>query len=177
MEIVHRSFAALLLRVRALLPIMMILACGSWVYTQTTVMSPQPREIQNIGVHTGANPAAGAEWSVTVPANQLWKVTSVTATLVTAVAAANREVSLVTDDGAVITTTSPTGLTHVASLTKAYTWIAFLSWRGVGAQALNQVTGMGEHWLPAGHRIRTVTTNIQAADDWSAPVIVFESYR
>lgn len=114
----------------------------------------------------GTTPGAGAEVSEAVPTGARWEPISFHARLVTAVAVANRFPRLVLDDGGAI----PYGEYHppptaqVASTTAAYSW-----GEGVPAQ-VGQVNYQAP--LPVGlragaaHRLRTITTGIQAADQW-----------
>lgn len=112
-------------------------------------------------------PAAGADFSVTVPVGQRWRVVSCTGLLTTAVAVANRDVTLVVDDGVNVVAQIPAGFALAASLTNQYTFAdscsqtAAFNGVSVGPLPSNLI-------VMAGWRIRTVTANIQAADQWSA---------
>lgn len=121
----------------------------------------------------GTNPAAGAEITETVPADARWRLLSLSAALVTNATVANREAALVLDDGTSITLRSPTRQNQAASLTRNYSWFD-------GATLTTPVTDpaftapiAGPLLAPA-HRIRTVTTNLQAGDDWSAPQFLIQ---
>ena len=126
-------------------------------------------------VVTGSDPAAGAEISVTVPAGEIWRVISARATLVSDATVANRTASLTFDDGTSVYFGSGT-FAQTASQTGVYNW-----GNSLGAEdttvllALTQTIPQGL-LLTAGSRIRTVTTSIQAGDNWSAPVIYVEKY-
>jgi hypothetical protein len=116
----------------------------------------------------GTNPAAGVEISETVPAGARWRLESFFATLVTDATAANREVALVVDDGTNVLARVPTGQNHAASLTRNYSYFPGGEVSAV-AQDVTIVQRAPAFWLLPGYRIRTITTNLQAADDWSAP--------
>lgn len=124
---------------------------------------------------TGTDPAAGAEISETVPTGARWRVVSMLTTLVTSVAAANREAAFVTDDGATPDVRVPSGVNHPASTTVRYAWFH-------GAQQLATVTDITRQSpiplsvLEAGQRIRTLTTNLQAGDEWAAPQLRVEEW-
>ena len=112
------------------------------------------------------NPGAGAEWTYTVAGALREQLVSIHATLATAVAVANRQVTLVVDDGANTLWESTPGPVQAASLTWDYTGAGF------GYAPTNVLTKVSVHVDPsivmqAGFRVRTVTTNIQGADQWS----------
>src|SRR5260370_6104942 len=118
---------------------------------------------------TGTVPAAGADISETVPTGARWELISLSAALTSAVAAANRIVALVLDDGANIYFRDAPGFTQVASLTDNYNFAegqSKLQTPGAPIIMGNVPTNVR---LLAGHRIRTVTTAIQGADQWTAP--------
>ena len=119
---------------------------------------------------TGANPAAGAEVSVTVPTGEIWRLLSVRLTLVTSATAATRRVILLADNGAATIWAAPAGNTQAASLTNNYSFTSGLSGNLSGTAEF--AVGVGEDlWLPSGYRIRTNTENIQTGDDYAAPVL------
>lgn len=124
----------------------------------------QPHVGGSLGV--GA-PAAGADIVFTMPAGARGRIVSISALLTTAVAVANRLPSLIVDDGATAYAVIPSGNTQAASLVQQYTWadscpqVALFDSKVIAPLPSNLV-------LPPGHRIRTSTTGIQAADQWSA---------
>jgi hypothetical protein len=124
----------------------------------------------------GTDPAAGAEISETVPAGKRWRVLGIQFTLVTNANVANREPVIVVDDGTNTLFQSPAGANHAASLTWAY------SASNVG-QPVNGTTAttvrqmnLPALLLPAGSRIRTSTTNIQAGDNYGAPRLLVQEF-
>jgi hypothetical protein len=90
-----------------------------------------------------------------------------TATLTTAVAAANRIPSLVLDDGANVLAEITAGVTIAASLAATITWADSANYNS--SLATNPLAPLPSQMLmrPA-WRIRSVTAGIQAADQWSA---------
>ena len=119
-------------------------------------------------VATVANPAAGADWSITVPAGAQWLLQSVNAQLVTSATAGTRIPSLViTDNAAHVVFTGVASLSQAASLTYTYSWSP-----GAVASPAGSTSVSGP--LPAllrlqpGWVIKTVTQGIQAGDQWSA---------
>jgi hypothetical protein len=96
-------------------------------------------------------------------------VKSICAVLATAVTVANRNVKIVIDDGAAIYASITSGFSQVASLTNRYTWMD-----GSAAPVAFDNTVViplpSGLILPAGHRITSSTTALQAGDQWSAIV-------
>lgn len=123
----------------------------------------------------GTNPAANAELAETVPAGARWRLRSLLASLVTDANAANREVALLIDDGATVYFATTPGANHAASLTRRYC-ASPAGVRGIGAAANEIAIAIPDLVLPAGHRIRTLTTNLQAGDDWGAPQLCVEEW-
>lgn len=114
-----------------------------------------------------ANPAAGAEFVVTVPAGARWEVLSINAQLVTSAAVANRQPVFQITDGAthVMHNTQFSG-NQAASLTFQY---SAAEGDSVAVNApFNQGALPHNCFLLQGWTLQSLTTNIQAADQWSA---------
>ena len=123
---------------------------------------------------TAATPGAGVDILETVPTAARWELLSFWAKLVASAAVANRNVELTLDDGTneyfrAGTSASQTAgqtaqhvFTQGAMLAGADNVFAFPSYVPVNIRLL------------AGHRIQTKTTNIQAADQWTAQYLVRE---
>ncbi|MGH9492610.1 MAG: hypothetical protein ACRD2K_03835 [Terriglobales bacterium] len=124
---------------------------------------------------TGTNPAAGVEITETVPTNARWKLLAITFSLVTAVAVATRTVRLVLDDGVNIYAQFAASADQVASLTRQYN--AVRGGGGVSGTA-GDIDIRVSTTLPLfqGHRIRTLTAGLQAADDFGAPQFLVEEW-
>ncbi len=131
-----------------------------------------PGYIQSLA---GADPAAGAEISQTVVPGARWRLGSVAATLVTDATVAAREPHLVIDDGANVLFRVPPPTTLAASSTGLFVWA-----RGQGYE--KAATGVFTHGLGVlppllqGWRIRTITANLQAGDNWGAPRLWVEEW-
>lgn len=117
----------------------------------------------------GTNPAAGAEISEECPLGARWRIVGLRARLATDATAANRRPSLVWDDGiASQFARLPSSAVVGASSTQNFLW-------NLGVTLDPSITDVGQAALPLEHvlvnpyRIRTVTTNLQAGDDWTAP--------
>lgn len=115
-----------------------------------------------------AAPAAGADITVTVPSGQTWTLQSFDASLTTSAAVANRVVAVVIDDGTNVLYRWVAGLNQTASQTLEYA--GAVGGVDVGGTARNNVVTfpLAGITLPAGYRIRTITTAIQAGDQWTA---------
>ena len=123
----------------------------------------------------GTDPAANTEISETVPTGARWRVLAVSFQLVTDATAANREVSIVLDDGTNTLFTSPAAFNHTASLTRRYS-AASMGVASVPTQATDRQIVIPDLRLPAGARIRTATTAIQATDNYGAPRLLVEEW-
>lgn len=129
-----------------------------------------PDEVVSSGPNldvSNAAPAAGTEWTYTVPAGQTLSVETLQFSLTTGVTVANRTVQVIIDDGTneLWRWVSPT--VQAASTTVEY----------VGAQSSVEYAAVRNNVeafelpnlvLSPGYRIRTVTVNIQATDQYTA---------
>jgi hypothetical protein len=123
-----------------------------------------------------ANPGAGVDWTLTVPAGVRWQLQSAFAILTTAVAVANRLPHLIIDDGANTIFIAAPIVNETASLAWNNSWGAGAGSIGsVGPNDAQQAIP-NDLYLLAGWRVRAVTTNIQAADQWSAISIAVRSW-
>lgn len=136
-----------------------------------------PGSIQSI---TGTDPAAGVEISVTVPANTIWSVRSISAALVTDANAASRRTRATLDDGTTVFHRVSTGVDHTASLTVQYSW-APAGAAAIGVVAVTDATVNVPLPIPTvlwpGHKFVTVTGAIVAGDNWGAPQLSVESWH
>lgn len=124
---------------------------------------------------TGTVPGPGAEISEAVPTSARWRLLAFRYSLTTAIAAANRESALQEDDGANVFMSEPSGFTQIASLTHTYNF-GTSGTRYESAQSLETQAQITDSRLLAGHRIRTKTTNIQGADQYTAPQYLVEEW-
>lgn len=124
---------------------------------------------------TGTVPAAGAEINEVVPVSTRWRILAFRYSLTTAVAVANRESNLQIDDGVNIYITNTSGFTEAATLTDTFSWMLGVS-RLQALQSNVLTLPLPEIIVEAGHRIRTQTTNIQAADQYTAPQYLVEEW-
>lgn len=143
-----------------------------WPGFSATYPTEGPGDLRSV---TGADPGAGAECSETVPTGARWRLLAWTATLVTDATVANREPVLVVDDGALVLFQAAAGLNHAASTTRAYS-AAHGTARAAIATAQVVNIPIADLILPAGARIRTLTSGIVAGDNWGAPQLLVEEW-
>jgi hypothetical protein len=122
-----------------------------------------------------AAPAAGANFTITVPTGTRWRVQSLIGTLVSDANVANRQVFLRIDDGATIYFEMFANTVQAAGVTDKYIWsarqVAELAGSGdiVMAIPVNLV-------IEAGHRITSAVASIQVGDQWSAQSVLVEEW-
>lgn len=123
-----------------------------------------------------ASPAAGAEIVALVPGGVFWEVIALRATLTTSAAVANRlPVLQLRDTDSRIAYEFPGAAVQAASLAVSYSWSS-----GYGTS-----TAVSGQQLPlpapapvvlAGGTVRTVTTLLDVADQWSAVVLTVREW-
>lgn len=114
-----------------------------------------------------ANPAAGADWTLTALAHQRLRIESFSAVFTASATVANRNVELIVDDGANIywRTSAATSITAG----QVVTFNGTTTNAPAGVVTTDQsVVFPPTLALPPGHRLRVATTGIQAGDQWSA---------
>jgi hypothetical protein len=114
-----------------------------------------------------AQPAAGAEQLAVVPAGSRWQLMSARLSLIAANAGATRFAHILVDDGAGNILHDVVGAGQAINTTNIY-----VAPTGTGPQLANDNTQMlampANLTLLQGWRIRTLTTALNAADQWSA---------
>jgi hypothetical protein len=122
------------------------------------------------------SPAAGSDWSYTPSPTDQGIVMAVTATLTTAVAVAGRMPAIeYTDQSGLVYLSADCAQPQAASLAVTYTWAREFG-LGLFAAPVNgqRVSApLPDAWLQPNDKIGTVTSNMQAADQWSNIVIRF----
>lgn len=116
------------------------------------------------------NPAAGADWAFTLSGQYRMQVNYVCATLTTSAAVATRTAALKISNGATTLAIVDSPTTQAASLANTYSGVFGGFSGGTGGTHL--------YWplstptiIGGGYTIGTTTSNIQAADQWSAIVV------
>lgn len=124
---------------------------------------------------TGTTPAAGAEISETVPINAIWRLKSFWFRLTTSAAVANRTPHMVVTDGTNTVVDTPANLTQAASLVLTWQYIDG-SASSVGNDGVAFFRAEAGMLLASGYKITTVTTALQAGDQYTAPQYVVEEW-
>ncbi len=125
---------------------------------------------------TGTDPAAGAEVVETVPVGARWALKSVKASLVAAVAVANRQPIFYIISGGIQLWISQLHTAQVATETKNYFWLIQQPWQLAGDTNGNIYDFLPLIVLKAGSVFGTNTAGIQAADNWGAPTYLVEEW-
>jgi len=117
------------------------------------------------------NPAAGADWSVTVPTGARWELVSASMLYTASAVAANRQPRLTVDDGTNIVFEGPSVAAITAGLAIRESWGA-----GAGGPVSADITTGGavssglpnDLYLEGGWRVRSSTGAIDGGDTWTA---------
>ena len=133
---------------------------------EAAILSLEGRGFINRKTVQVAQPGAGLDWSVTVDGGEIWIPVSIAAQLVTSAVVANRDprLEISNSDGTIAYVA--TNAAEVASLTHRLCWV-----RGYGA-VTNDTTGhvhtypLPDVALMPGETVASVTTNIDAGDQW-----------
>lgn len=124
---------------------------------------------------TGTNPAAGVEISETVPTGALWFLRSLRATFVADVTVINRTIRLRYDDGALTFFEGFNASVTTASATAVLIASVGTNFIASGSGGRQPIT-MPDLRLPAGFRFFTVTSSLQAGDNWGPPQFLVEEW-
>lgn len=123
---------------------------------------------------TGTDPAANAEITETVPDRRRWRFLSFRASLLTDANVASRRVFLVFNDGSTDLIYFPASANQAASLFLTHNFSP--TTYSPGLVIADYISCAPSLILPAGFVIKTVTANIQAADNWGAPQLLVEEW-
>ncbi|MBA7590501.1 hypothetical protein ES708_32625 [subsurface metagenome] len=123
---------------------------------------------------TGTDPAVSTDILETAPDRRRWRLCSVHFTLITDENEANRQISIIIDDGTNTLLKLTIQNVQAASLTRNYTLANFsVTEVLVGEDLFHPLPPL---CLPAGFRFRTVTDNLQIGDNYSAPQALIEEW-
>jgi len=145
----------------------------TWPMSNIEPSDPTPGAV----VATNAtNPAAGAEWNITVPDGEMWRIMAIRFNLVTSATVANRRVHVSLEVGGAPAFELISSVDQAASLTRAYTCQA-VGGAGTFSDDNDILIAMPDNMLiPGGDIIRTLTTNLQAGDDYGVATITYQRY-
>lgn len=111
-----------------------------------------------------ASPAAGADWTLTVPAGHLYQLLAVFATLTTSAVAATRIARLTLSDGVRTLADVPPISSQITTLVRRYLWLPAGQAYATGLGILSPLPDLT---LAAGWTVGTTTDAIDAGDQWS----------
>lgn len=113
------------------------------------------------------DPAAGAEWVMKAPGNATWRVVSIAATLTADATAVSRFAEFIADDQS--RTWYKQGTVGATTAAEASVYCGFTgAAQATFASTDNFPLPTNGLLLRPGYRLRSLTTNLQAADQWSA---------
>jgi hypothetical protein len=144
----------------------------SWPFGRNVLSQEGPGRLRSI---VGSTPAAGAEINEVVPSNVRWRLMAIRFLFTTSATVINRRVSFLRDDGVNAYEQMDSSFTQAASIATFYS-----------ANQNGGVTAAGDASIriqtdtsllqDSTHRIRTSTQNIQAGDQYSAPVYLVQEW-
>lgn len=136
------------------------------------------RNLSEVWTFSNTDPGAGQEASWVVPAGENWELLSLHLVLVTSAVVANRVPNIVIDNsGAAIYTKLAAGTTQPASISADYSFSVDLP-LSTGALAAGGVStgSMPRMVIPAGSRIRTLTTALDAGDNYGLSTLYYRKF-
>lgn len=114
----------------------------------------------------GTNPAVGVDWFITAPGNATWRIVSIAATLTADATVATRSVEFIADDQS--RTWYKQGTVGATTALEASVYCGHTgAVQATFASTDNFPLPVGGLLLRPGHRLRSLTANLQAADQWS----------
>lgn len=125
---------------------------------------------------TSADPGVGAETSITVPVGQLWRVLSVTQTLVAAAAAASRRVQYVFQNSGGGKIYARSNTDQIISETKTYSASILGVVQTESIANIIQIALPQDIWIDEGGTITTETLNINASDNFGTALVRVEIF-
>ena len=124
----------------------------------------------------GTNPAAGAEFSETVPTGARWDLLYLNVELDTSSQAATREARLAFTQSSLTMAIVNTAGSQAASLNRVYTWGQALPVNAGIIGTIFQGAIPSPSILLAGDRFRSTTNGLQTLDDWRTPIYVVREW-
>jgi hypothetical protein len=141
---------------------------------QGRIISPLegPGWLRNV---TESAPAAGQEFSITVPTNARWRIRHLRASLTTNATAATRVAQLEVRPNDLTRAILLPSASQAASLARAYNLQPLTFNPGLSTSQLYWL-GSEELVLPQGSVIRSATINLQSGDAWGTPLLHVEEW-
>jgi hypothetical protein len=146
----------------------------AWPITSADFPGNRPGQIFISGI---GNPAAGVDWTVTIPASVRWRIMGIVAVLATSAVAGNRQVILQLTQAGATACKSAAVPTQIASTVVSYNYGAGITTllTQIGTGTLNVQTAIPvDYWLPAAQTFSVVTQGLLAGDQWSSINFIVE---
>jgi hypothetical protein len=127
----------------------------------------------------GTNPGAGANWSVSVPANARWRVRSIGALLTTSATVINRQVGLHIAVGGNIVFTGAASVAIPANTPAVVTAVALNPFAPLDTTRIYLPLPPDLYLTGASGLVQTISseaTNLQAGDQWSSINLLVEEW-
>lgn len=149
------------------------LGLGAWPHGQTS-SSPMGLPVATT-IASLTPPAANNDFSIDVPAGKIWHITSVMATYHTDNTVANRELTLILQNGISTGAYLPSGVNQTASLTWNYTWAVGCS-RVAAAAATSYILPLPDWYLVNPAQLMSIRTNGAAGDAFTEIVYAYQEF-
>lgn len=143
----------------------------SWPDHVGRAIGSEPGTIMTV---VGTDPAAGQEFSHTVPAGVRWELISLQAPLVTDATVSNRVAQFIVDDGVNTLFFTSSVILQAASLTINYNLYP-IGYAQTNYQSRVTVP-IPDFTLLTGWRVRSVTFSMQAGDNWGPPILTVKEW-
>ena len=122
-------------------------------------------------------PAAGAEWSVTVPGGVQWRINLAVGELQTSAVAGGRIVGLEVAEPGSTPVVYYFQFTMGASAAWVFQWVIGSPAYPTATNVDHPLMGIGPYWIPGGSTVASSTRNADAGDQWSnVRLVVEEAY-
>ena len=145
----------------------------SWPSTSSPDIMPHRGVIRRV---TGTNPAAGSDFSQTVPAGRVWNIHAMSFFFTTSATVANRRVHIEFAIAGGPSLDIYSADDQAASLSLKYTVAGFTGAHPQSNDNDHIIMLPPNIWLPDGSTIITDTLNIQVGDDYTAPLFLVEEF-
>lgn len=124
---------------------------------------------------TGTDPAAGVDFSETVPTGARWRLLALRVLNVTDATVLNRSVAITYSDGTIIFGATQSPNSQPASVTYNYNYMLSGADRALVTTATIPIR-LPMIYLLAGYKVASVVSGIQAGDNLSAPILLVEEW-
>jgi hypothetical protein len=130
------------------------------------------RDLNRVSV---ANPAAGADWTYTLPTGYYYRLLAGSMTFTTSATVANRLVMPeIRDAGGAVLWRGMSQGAIAASSSGRHSWTQVGVPHAIQATGSAQTVALPDFWIPGGYVLRPLTLAIDAADQYSTIELLFE---